>query len=70
MFFPGQIPHFRDAVPRFTPNLEERRFPASDRYCCLDLPAFVRQLFAPLGGVFRRNIDEEKSLSLVAIQPG
>ena len=70
MFFPGQIPHFRDAFPPFSPNLEVKRFPDSDRYCCFDLPAVVGQLFAHLGSVFRRNIDEEKSLSLVAIQPG
>ena len=46
------------------------RSPESDWYFCFDLPAFIGQFFCPLGGVFRRNIDEEKSLSLVAIQPG
>ena len=47
-----------------------QRLPESDWYCCFDLPAFTSQFLFPLGGVFRRNIDEEKCLPLVAIQPG
>ena len=44
--------------------------PPLDRYCRFDLPAVVEQLFGPFRSLFRGNIDEEKSLSLVAIQPG
>ena len=44
--------------------------PLLDRYRRFDLPAVVEQLFGPFRSLFRGNIDEEKSLSLVAIQPG
>jgi hypothetical protein len=46
------------------------RLNQSDRYCRFDLPAVVEQLFGPFRSLFGGNIDEEKSFSLVAIQPG
>ena len=49
---------------------ELKRFLGSDWYFCFDLPAVVEQLFGPFRSLFRGNIDEEKSLALVAIQPG
>ena len=51
-------------------HLDVKRFPASDRYCRFDLPTVVGQFFTPFRGVLSGNIDEEKFLSLVAIQPG
>ena len=47
-----------------------QRLPESNWYSCFNLPAVVGELFSPLGSVFRRNVDEEEFLSLVAIQPG
>ena len=44
--------------------------PPLDWYCRFDLPSVVGELLSSLGSVFRSNIDEEKSFSLVAIQPG
>ena len=65
-----KLPHSRDVIPPATPNPDVKRCLASDRYCRFDLPAVVEQLFGPCRSLFRGNIDEEKSLSLVAIQPG
>ena len=42
----------------------------SDRYFCFNLPVIIDKLFGQFRGLFRGNIDEEKSLPLVAIQPG
>ena len=63
-------PHSRYVVAQDPPNLDVKGFSSSDRNFRFDFPAVVNQLFSPFGGVFRRNIDEEKSFSLVAIQPG
>ena len=63
-------PRSRYVVAQDPPNLGVKRFSASDRYCCFDLPAVVSQLFGSFRSLFRGNIDEEKSLPLVAIQPG
>ena len=68
--FTSAVPHSRDVIPPATPNPDVKRCLASDRYCRFDLPAVVEQLFGPFRSLFRGNIDEEKSLALVAIQPG
>ena len=67
---PVQLPHSRDVISQAPSNPDVKRCPASDRYCRFDLPAVVEQLFGPFRSLFRGNIDEEKSLPLVAIQPG
>ena len=69
-FFASAAPQSRDVVPRVPPNPDVKRFLGSDRYFRFDLPAVFEQLFGPFRSLFRGNIDEEKSLSLVAIQPG
>ena len=69
--FTSAAPPFQGRViPPATPNPDVKRCLASDRYCRFDLPAVVEQLFGPFRSLFRGNIDEEKSLPLVAIQPG
>ena len=42
----------------------------SDRDLCFDIPTFLEELVSDLRCVSRRNIDKEKLLLLVAINPG
>ena len=61
-----QLDNKRLTIAAQYPKAKEQRSLELDGYFCFDLPTVIGKFFCPFRGVFRRNINKEKRLPLVA----